>query len=106
MQVLRTIIWVALLVALALFAAFNWYPVDVRIWENLVLETKLPMVILAAFLIGLVPMWLYHKSAKWRLKRRIASLETSHRSLVSSQQADPAHRPHDADDAPLRRTEP
>jgi putative membrane protein len=88
MQIVRTILWVLLVVALALFAAFNWIAVEVRIWDNLVLETKLPMVILFAFLIGLVPMWLYHRAGQWRLRRRISALETSQRSLIASRAAE------------------
>ena len=41
MQVMRTIFWVLLAVALVLFAVNNWVRVDVRIWEGLVLDTPL-----------------------------------------------------------------
>jgi hypothetical protein len=37
MQIVRTIVWVLLLVALLIFSAFNWNPVDVKIWEDLIL---------------------------------------------------------------------
>ena len=37
MQIVRTIVWVLLLVALLIFSAFNWNPVEVKIWEGLVL---------------------------------------------------------------------
>ncbi|MDT0576664.1 DUF1049 domain-containing protein [Croceicoccus sp. F390] len=88
MQVLRTIIWVLLVAALAFFAAFNWVPVDVAIWDNLVLETKLPVVMLVAFLIGLAPMWMYHRTARWRLHRRIGALEASNQSLLTNSLTD------------------
>jgi len=77
MQVLRTIFWVLLAVVLVLFAVNNWTPVQVRIWEDLVLDTKLAALVIAAFLAGLVPMWLIHRTVRWRLGRRIATLETS-----------------------------
>ncbi len=75
MQIIRTVVWVVLLAALLLFSAFNWKPVEVKIWEGLVLETKIPALVLISFLIGLLPMWLLHWATKWSLKRRIGSLE-------------------------------
>jgi len=74
---LRTIFWVVLISALAAFSAANWSPVEVRIWEGLLLETKLPALVIGAFLLGLVPMWFVYRANRWRLTRRIASLETS-----------------------------
>ena len=91
MKIIRSVLWVVIIVALALFTAFNWTSVDIRIWEGLVLETKLPVLILVAFLLGYGPMWLTHGTSIWRLKRRIASLEASQRSLIASQApAEPA----------------
>ena len=85
MKIIRSVLWVVIIVALALFTAFNWTAVDIRIWEGLVLETKLPVLILVAFLLGYGPMWLTHRTTVWRLKRRISSLEASQRSLIASQ---------------------
>ncbi len=75
MQIVRTIIWVLVLVALLLFSLNNWHGVEVKIWENLVLETKLPVLVLTAFLMGLLPMWLVHRAHRWRADRRITTLE-------------------------------
>ena len=80
MQIVRTIVWVVILVGIAIFSALNWDPVEVTLWENLVLETKVPVLVIVAFLLGLVPMWLYHRTAKWTLNRRISSLENAVRS--------------------------
>jgi lipopolysaccharide assembly protein A len=80
-QIVRTIIWVLLLVALLLFSIANWSPtVTVRIWEGLVVDTKIPAIVVVSFLIGFVPMWLYHRASKWQSNRRIASLETASRT--------------------------
>ena len=84
MQVVRTIVWVLLLAALLVFSAFNWAPVEVKIWTNLVLETKIPALVIVSFLLGLLPMWLLHQGSKWRLHRRISSLETAARSAAST----------------------
>ena len=80
MQIVRTIFWVLLLVLLLAFSFFNWKPVEVQIWDNLVLETKVPALVIVSFLIGLLPMWLIHRGMKWRLHRRITALETAARN--------------------------
>lgn len=74
---LRTIFWVVVIAALAAFSAVNWVPVEVRIWEGLLLETRLPALVIGAFLLGLVPMWFLYRATRWRLARRITTLETS-----------------------------
>lgn len=74
---LRTILWVVVIAALAAFSAANWVPVEVRIWEGLLLETRLPALVIGAFLLGLVPMWMLYRATRWRLARRITALETS-----------------------------
>ncbi len=87
MQVIRTIVWVLLGVALLLFSFNNWQDVEVKIWEGLILQTKLPALVVVSFLIGLLPMWLLHKGARWRLNRRIANLENTVRASATSQPA-------------------
>jgi len=74
---LRTIFWVLVISALAAFSAANWVPVEVRIWEGLLLETRLPALVIAAFLLGLVPTWLLYRATRWRLARRVATLEAA-----------------------------
>ncbi len=96
MQVVRTIIWVVILFALLAFSFFNWEPVEVTLWENVVLETKVPALVIIAFLLGLVPMWAYHRSVKWSLHRRIRSLENAARSNALQRRHEPAaHAPGD-----------
>ena len=92
MQIVRTIVWVLLLVALLIFSINNWNPVEVKIWEGLVLETKIPALVMIAFLLGLVPMWLIHRGVRWRLERRISALESATRSINAAQT--PAPSPH------------
>jgi len=89
MQVMRTVVWVLLLAALLVFSAFNWRPVEITIWQGLVLETKIPALVVVSFLLGLLPMWLLHQGSKWRLNRRISSLEMAHRTAVANTAAAP-----------------
>lgn len=104
MQVIRTIVWVVLLIALLLFSYNNWTPVTVKIWEDLVWETRLPALVILPFLLGLVPMWLLHVAGKWRLRRRIDALEavtrqpsaaltTTQLDAAAASAADPAIEP-------------
>ena len=90
MQIIRTIIWVAIIFVILTFSIFNWDTVEVNLWENLVLETKVPVLVIIAFLLGLVPMWLYHRSVKWSLSRRIRSLENSIKSNALAARHEPA----------------
>ncbi|TRD12399.1 LapA family protein [Erythrobacter insulae] len=89
MQIVRTIIWVLILFAILAFSFFNWQPVEVTLWDNLVLETKVPALVIIAFLLGLMPMWLFHRSVTWSLNRRIRSLENSVKSSALARRHEP-----------------
>ncbi|WAT18069.1 LapA family protein [Aurantiacibacter sp. MUD11] len=94
MQIVRTVIWVLLLVGLLLFSIANWDPtVTVRIWDGIVVDTKIPAVVIVSFLIGFVPMWLYHRGSRWRLTRKIASLENAARTAANTPVAPPPAEP-------------
>lgn len=90
MQIVRTIVWVLLLFALLAFSFFNWKPVEVMLWTNLVLETKLPALVVVSFLLGLVPMWLIHRAQTWRMNRRVAALEAATTRLATPKAETPA----------------
>ena len=82
MKIVRTVVWVLLLIALLIFSINNWNPVEVKIWEGLVLETKIPALVVIAFLIGLLPMWLLHRATRWNYDRRLGSLENAARAAA------------------------
>ncbi|SRR5690554_823362 len=90
MRIVRTIVWVLLLMTLLIFSINNWNPVEVKIWEGLVLETKIPALVVSAFLLGLVPMWLLHRATRWNNERRIASLESAARASAMAGAPPPA----------------
>ncbi|MEO0033642.1 MAG: hypothetical protein RIS94_3400 [Pseudomonadota bacterium] len=77
MRALRTIFWVLVAGMLAAFTVANWQAVEVHIWQGLVLETKLPALVIGAFLLGLVPTWGVYRASRWRLSRRISALEAN-----------------------------
>jgi lipopolysaccharide assembly protein A len=93
MQFVRMLFWVLILAALLIFTAFNWKPVEVQIWTNLVLETKIPALVIVAFLLGLVPTWLLHRGTRWRLNRRISHLENAARGTASARPLDTSPPP-------------
>lgn len=90
MKILRTIIWVLAAAAFLIFAIYNWQAVELTLWQNLVLETKVPVLVLLAFALGFVPLYAYHLSVKWALSRRVRTLENSlkHSAAVRQHEAE------------------
>lgn len=88
MKIVRTIIWVLAALAFIVFAAYNWEPVELTLWQNLVLETKVPVLALLAFTAGFLPMWAVHRSVVWGQNRRIRALESSLKNTALAHRAD------------------
>ncbi|MEP7349239.1 MAG: hypothetical protein ABI668_04710 [Sphingorhabdus sp.] len=98
MQFLKTLLWVTLIVGLTVFAINNWVPVSVSLWGGLRLDTKLPALVIASFALGFLPLYVFHRTISWRMKRRIMALESANRPapLVPSQSVPPpAYAPGD-----------
>lgn len=77
MQFLKTLVLIMIAVVFVVFAYNNWQAVTVDLWGGLELVTKLPVLLLLTFLAGLLPVWAYHRTAIWRLKRRLVTLEAN-----------------------------
>ncbi len=81
MQIIRTILWIALTAILVAFIAMNWEPAPVNFWplQQSYLHFVWPVGVIALvfFLLGLLPMYLVHRAARWQLHRRIGSLENT-----------------------------
>jgi len=75
MQFLRTLFWVVLAVVAVIFGINNWSQVTVNLWGGMQADAKLPVLLLAAFLLGLVPTYLLHRATRWSLRRRLDSAE-------------------------------
>ena len=82
MNFLRTLFWVILAVSLLVLANRNWHPVTMNLWGGLRLDAKLPVLLLAAFLLGFLPTLLMHRASRWTLRRRVEGLE---RQLADAQ---------------------
>ena len=86
MQFLKTLFWVVLAVALVIFANANWSNVTVNLWGGLQADVKLPVLVIAAFLLGFVPMLILYRTRVWSLRKR---LEGQDRVTVYNRPASP-----------------
>ncbi|HEX7872275.1 MAG TPA: LapA family protein [Sphingobium sp.] len=82
MQFLKTASWVILAVAIALFSKANWdiqpsYSgrVPIKLWDDWILLIRLPVLIVSAFLLGLLPMWIFARVSRWSIRRRLQNAE-------------------------------
>lgn len=94
MQFLKTLFWIAIAVVIALFAIRNGAPVTVNLWSDLQMVTPLWVIVVFAFLAGLLPMLTIHRAARWRWRRRIEqerALAAPHAGADA-----PASQPHPA----------
>ncbi|MGD9809711.1 MAG: LapA family protein [Sphingobium sp.] len=98
MSFLRTAFWVVVAVFLAVFTVTNWDApqpntpgrIAIALWGTNVLEVRLPILIICAFLLGLVPTWLWGRARKWQLQRKLNSAERALASAVATQQTEAA----------------
>lgn len=95
MQFLKTLMLIMLAVVFIVFAYNNWQAVTIDLWSGLQLVTKLPVLLMVTFLAGFLPVWAFHRTASWRLKRRIATLEANQaRAAAAPPTSAPAVAPH------------
>ncbi len=77
MRFLKTLFWVLIIVAITIFSVQNWTPITVNLWGGLVMDTVLPVVIISAFLLGLLPALLLHQATRWNLNRKLDNVQRS-----------------------------
>lgn len=75
MQFLKTLFWVLVAVVLAVFAFNNWKMVDVDLWQNLTISIFLPLLVIGAFLVGVLLIWLPHRASRWNWSRKLDATE-------------------------------
>jgi len=110
MQFLKMLL-LALTVGFAVaFAINNWTVVSLQLWGGLIADVNLPLLVLAAFLLGLVPMWVTYRATRWRLRQRLATCERTVADLRTAAAATvpaalastaPTHEPTAAPEAPF-----
>ena len=72
MRFLKTLFWIVIAVLVTLFAARNWRDVTISLWGNLEADVKIPLLLTAMFLVGLVPTMLVYRAKIWRLNNRVS----------------------------------
>lgn len=75
MHFLKTLFWVLIAVAVALFASHNWVDVTINLWGDIQADIKLPVLLLIAFLVGFAPTWSLMRTRIWSHRRRIETME-------------------------------
>lgn len=94
-QFLKILFWCLLTFVAALFTYGNWGPVPIRLWNNLIAETNLPLLLLFTFLLGFVPTLAFQHAVRWRLRQRLTAAERSLAELRAvGQPVAPAEPPH------------
>ena len=89
MQFLKTLFWVLIAVLVALLASRNWVPVPLWLWGDIVVDIKLPLLLLLTFFIAWLPTWLIMRARLWTLDRRLEALERSRAApVVAGAEAD------------------
>ena len=86
MRFLKTVFWTLIAVVAAIFGANNWIPVSINIWNGMMVDTYLPLLLLIAFLIGLLPALFMHRITRWSMGRK---LESTKRALIEAQRPEP-----------------
>ena len=98
MQFLKTLFWVVLAVLAVLFARENWVVVPVKLGD-IIVDVKLPVLVITAFLLGFVPTLIVYRARLWSLNRR---LETRAQAHVANTSVPVPPRPVPTGNAPDR----
>ena len=72
MRFLKTLFWIGIAVLVTLFAARNWSDVTISLWGNLQADIKIPLLLVAAFLLGMVPTMIVYRARIWQLNNRLS----------------------------------
>lgn len=99
MQFIKILLWVLLLVGSFIF----WWTNEARTTLDLgtaVVEARTSTFVLLAFLVGFLPTWLLLRGSKWRLMRRIKTLEAAARPAPA-----PTPAPLDLNKTEIKKTE-
>ncbi|WP_209347876.1 LapA family protein [Pontixanthobacter sp. CEM42] len=102
MKIVRTILWTLLAAAVAVFVYVNWGEShNVIIWpregnKSILFDWPVGFIAIVFFLVGFLPMWLFHRGVKWRLNRRIKTLENAARAAAVSAPVKTTPKPVDA----------
>lgn len=100
MGFLRTLFWIAITVVVVVFAFHNWTSVTLDLYGGLKADAKLPVLLLFAFLLGFVPLYIYHRVQRWRYQRRMTE-QTRLAALAPAAPSEPVPAPISAPAEPF-----
>jgi len=75
MQFLKTLVWVVVAALLTILGSRNWHDVTLNLWGDIQADIKVPILILAVFLLGFLPMYFIHRGRIWSYRRRVEAFE-------------------------------
>lgn len=90
MRFISTVLWAIAAVLVALFAYRNWGDVTLNLWGDLQADVKIPVLLLAVFLLGFLPTWLLMRARLWGATRRLEASERTRASIGSAPAPEPS----------------
>jgi uncharacterized integral membrane protein len=89
LRFLKTLFWIVVAALVTLFAARNWRDVTISLWGNLEADVKIPVLLLAVFLVGLIPTMLVYRAKLWRLNNRVTNPSRDARAVPAEAETEP-----------------
>ncbi len=77
MAFLKTLFWIMLTIVVVVFFMHNWTPTSISLFGDLVWQTKLPVPLSLAFLLGFLPTYAWHRATRWNDRRRALAAASS-----------------------------
>lgn len=94
MRFLKVLLWLLVGGVIAGFVIYNGdQRVSIQLWSGLVADISLPLLLIAVFLAGFLPMLIAYQTLRWRMRQRFAGLERALadlRTIPAAPRADPA----------------
>ncbi len=95
MQFLKTLFWVVIAALVVFFGTHNWTDATLRLWGDILVDVKLPVLLAFMFVAGFLPTWLILRARMWTLQRRLEPLERQRASAMPPPAAPRANSEHD-----------
>jgi len=89
MQFLKALAWIVIAVLLALFASRNWHDVTLKLWGDLLMDIKLPLLLAVMFFAGFLPPLLILRAQLWTYRRRLDSFDRQQAAAAAPEQDEP-----------------
>lgn len=84
MRFISTVLWALAAVLVALFAYRNWNDVTLNLWGDIQADVKIPVLLLAVFLLSFLPTWLLMRARLWGVRRRLEAVERTRASMATA----------------------